>query len=95
MTPREAALAMLADMTAQAAADDERRPSVLLCFDPETGTYSARGPFPDGVSAFAAIDGWRSELEPGLDPGGLPWTFHVAPLYDCHGNGYAPIGATS
>lgn len=90
MTPspdeQRAALELIDAAIAQDAAHDAELVHVLLCFDPMVGTWTARGPYPDGAQAMLAIETWKSELAYVVEPGEPDLKWAIAPLFTAAGD---------
>lgn len=80
---RREALAFLDAMTAQAYAEDEHEPHVLLIVDPEAApdyTGPVVGPYPDRATALEAAAAKRAGLNDGNND--VPFEVHVVRFFD-------------
>jgi hypothetical protein len=76
-------IAFLGRSLAAAAREEIEMPHIVLCTDPETGTTSYSGPYPNGLAALAAADrDERREVATGVEE---PMRYSVAALLAVEG----------
>lgn len=76
MSFREDALAFINSLEAWSESNDLNEPASVLITDPETGTKSITGPYPNGYAAFDAMEKLRAKG--GFPPG---CEFEVVPTW--------------
>lgn len=71
---------LLADLHTIAFAEENSRPQLVVCYDPETKSFTAYGPYDDPESALVAAATMDAEFNQPKNNDGVPVLYGVAPL---------------